>query len=167
MKSPASRCSAAAIAGCSGVQVWTNTSPGALPRPARPATWTSSWIGALGGAEVGQVERDVGVEHADQRDARKVEALRDHLGAEQDVGLAAREAAQHLGRPCRAARATSVSSRSTRASGNAARELALGALRASAGEAQQLRAALRAARRRAARDGRSSGSATRAARRGA
>ena len=40
---------------------------------------------ALGRAEVGAVERVVGAEHADQREARKVVALREHLRADQDV----------------------------------------------------------------------------------
>ena len=43
--------------------------------------------GALGGAEVGQVQGHVGVEHADERDVRKIEALGDHLRAEEHVGL--------------------------------------------------------------------------------
>jgi hypothetical protein len=41
--------------------------------------------GALAGAEVRQVHRDIGVHDADQRDIRKVESLCDHLRAQQDV----------------------------------------------------------------------------------
>ncbi len=50
--------------------------------------------GALGGAEVGQVEREVGIEHADQGDVGEVESLGDHLGADEDVELLAAEVAQ-------------------------------------------------------------------------
>ena len=51
---------------------------------------------ALGRAEVGQAEAHVGVDHAHQRHARKVVALRDHLGADQDVGLPRLERGQRL-----------------------------------------------------------------------
>lgn len=43
----------------------------------------------LSGAEVRQVESDIGVDYADQRDAWKIESLGDHLGAEENVYLAA------------------------------------------------------------------------------
>ena len=39
----------------------------------------------------------VGVDHADQRHVGKVEALGDHLGAEQDVNQTAAEGGQHAG----------------------------------------------------------------------
>jgi hypothetical protein len=42
---------------------------------------------ALGRPEVGQVESGVGRHHADQRHARQVESLGDHLRAHQDVDL--------------------------------------------------------------------------------
>lgn len=41
--------------------------------------------GALGGAEVGDVEADVGVEDTDEGDVGEVEAFGDHLGADEDV----------------------------------------------------------------------------------
>ena len=44
--------------------------------------------GPLGGAEVGQVQRLIGLQHADQRHAREVVALGHHLRPDQDVDLA-------------------------------------------------------------------------------
>ena len=51
---------------------------------------------ALGGAKIRQAEREIGGDHADERDALKIVALRDHLRADQDVDLARRKRAQHL-----------------------------------------------------------------------
>ena len=48
----------------------------------------------LGRAEVGHAEADVGRDDADQRHARKVVALGNHLRADQDVDLAVAEARQ-------------------------------------------------------------------------
>ena len=45
----------------------------------------------LGGALVGQVQRDVGRHDADQRDLRHVEALGDERRADEHVDLAGRE----------------------------------------------------------------------------
>ena len=53
--------------------------------------------GPLGGAEIGQAEADVGRDDADQRDAREVVPLRDHLRADEDVDLAVAEACQQRG----------------------------------------------------------------------
>ena len=50
---------------------------------------------ALGGAEVGQAEAHVRVHDADQGHAWKVVALRDHLGADEDVRLPRLERGQH------------------------------------------------------------------------
>src|SRR6185295_11058000 len=50
---------------------------------------------ALRRTKVRQVEAGVGAQHADQRDAREVVALRDHLRADEDVDLAARDPRQH------------------------------------------------------------------------
>ena len=44
--------------------------------------------GALARAEIGQVQAEVGIHDADERDVRKVQALRDHLRADEDVDLA-------------------------------------------------------------------------------
>ncbi len=52
---------------------------------------------ALGGAEIGDAESDVGRDHADQRHPRKVVAFRNHLGADQDVDVAVAESRQERG----------------------------------------------------------------------
>ena len=44
--------------------------------------------GPLGGTEVGDVEREVGEEHGNERHAGHVVALAHHLGADEDVGVA-------------------------------------------------------------------------------
>ena len=51
---------------------------------------------ALGGAEVGQVQGRVGIDHAHQRDTRKIEPLGDHLRAQQDIDLAVAKRRQGL-----------------------------------------------------------------------
>jgi hypothetical protein len=66
------------------------TRPGRAPRPARPATWVRSWKVRSAGAEVGQPEREIGAQHADQRHAGEVVALGDHLRADEHVDLAPR-----------------------------------------------------------------------------
>src|SRR5688572_22808677 len=53
--------------------------------------------GALAGAEVGQVEPNVGQDDADEGDAREVERLGDQLGANQDVGLVVAELGPDVG----------------------------------------------------------------------
>ena len=66
------------------------TRPGRSPRPARPATCVEQLERPLRGAKVGQVSVWSAQQHADQRHAREVVALGDHLRADQDVDLAAR-----------------------------------------------------------------------------
>ena len=61
---------------------------------------------ALAGAEVGQVQADVGVDDADDGDTGHVEALREHLRADEDVGLAREEGREDA--VVRAARAGDV-----------------------------------------------------------
>jgi hypothetical protein len=57
------------------------TLPGVWPRPARPKS-------ALGGAEVGQAESDIGPHDANQSDSVDVVAFRDHLRADNHVEFA-------------------------------------------------------------------------------
>ncbi|MBE7452555.1 MAG: hypothetical protein HS111_27850 [Kofleriaceae bacterium] len=71
-------------------------------RPGRPARATGAagdlrqeLEGALLGAEVRQRQRGVGAQDADEGDAGEVVALGHHLGADQDVDLAARDPGQH------------------------------------------------------------------------
>ncbi len=52
--------------------------------------------GALGGARVGLREAEIGVDHADQRQAWKVMALGDELGADDQIHLARLDLAQGL-----------------------------------------------------------------------
>ena len=52
--------------------------------------------GTLGGAEVRQLQRKIGVDDAHQRDAREVESLGDHLRAEEHVVLTGAEIREHL-----------------------------------------------------------------------
>ena len=71
------------------------TSPGRSAAPGAARDLGQELERALGGAEVGKAEPDVGVDHADQRHAREVVALGDHLRAHQDVGLARLEGGEH------------------------------------------------------------------------
>ena len=45
--------------------------------------------GALTRAEIGQMKAGIGIDYAHQRNARKVQALGDHLGADEYVDFAA------------------------------------------------------------------------------
>jgi len=65
-----------------GVKVWTMTSP-SLERP-------------LAGAEVRNVQAEVGVEDADKGDVREMQALGDHLGADEDIDLVGLEGGQSI-----------------------------------------------------------------------
>ena len=47
--------------------------------------------GAFGGAEVGDMESDVGLDDADEGDLGEIESLGDHLGADEDVEFAGAE----------------------------------------------------------------------------
>ena len=77
--------------------------------------------GALGGAKVGDVQADVGADHAHQRHRRQVEALRHHLRADQHVGLALQEGGEDLLVRVACRCVTSRSQRSVRACREAAR----------------------------------------------
>jgi len=50
----------------------------------------------LGGAEVGQVQRRVGIDHADERDVRKIQSLGDHLRPQQDADRAVAKPLERL-----------------------------------------------------------------------
>ena len=71
------------------------TLPSIVATPGAAGDLGEQLEGALGGAEVGQAEREIGADHAHQRDAVHVVALGDHLGADQQVDFAGLERAQH------------------------------------------------------------------------
>ena len=76
---------AAAIAGASGAVVWTSTRP-----PARPAAGAAGELRdqrerPLLGAEVGEAQGRVGVDHHAERDVGEVVALGDHLRADEQA----------------------------------------------------------------------------------
>ena len=94
-RSPETR---ACITGCSGWVVCSRTRPGRSARPARPATWCSSWKVRSPARRSPPHQAEVGVDHADQGQVGEVMALGDHLGADQEVELAVADLAQQLGR---------------------------------------------------------------------
>jgi hypothetical protein len=63
---------------------------------------------ALGGAKVGREQALISVENADQRDGRKMMALGQHLGADQDVGTTVARRCKMLVERASAARAVAV-----------------------------------------------------------
>ena len=67
---------------------------GALTAPGPPGDLGQQLKRALGSAEVGKTKPDVGRDDADQRHAREVVPLGDHLRADEDVELTARETAE-------------------------------------------------------------------------
>src|SRR5450755_2288464 len=52
--------------------------------------------GAFARAKIRLVQREVGVNDADERDVRKVQPLRDHLRADEDVNFARAKIAEHF-----------------------------------------------------------------------
>ena len=99
--------------GAPGRYVWTITRPGALAAPCPARDLREQLERPLGRAEVGQVEPGIGAQHADERDAGEVVALRHHLRADEDVDLATRDARQH-GLGLRAARDVAIEPRDAR-----------------------------------------------------
>src|SRR2546423_6201923 len=55
--------------------------------PRSPGNLAQKLEAALRCTEIGQIDSNVSVNHPDESDVRKVQPLRDHLGAEQDVDL--------------------------------------------------------------------------------
>ena len=104
----------------------------------------------LGRAEIGAVERVVGAEHADQREAREIVALGEHLRADEDVDLAGVNALAHRGERALALRAVAVDAHDARCR-KSRRERVLEPLRAVPERQQVDVAALRARARQALR----------------
>ena len=77
-----------------------DSTTGALPAPSPTHHLGQHLKGALRGPVVGQGEADVGQDHAHQGDFGQIQALGQHLGTDEHVGLAAAEVLQeqvHLG----------------------------------------------------------------------
>ena len=129
-------------------------------RPARPATCSSSANRRSVARNSRAVKRVVGAEDADQRQARKVVSLGEHLRADQDVDLARVDRHRASSRMIRLRRVLSRSTRRIRAAGNKLDERALEPLRAEAQRQQVLIAAVRAGARQALPRGRNGDSAS-------
>ena len=86
--------------GCAGNAVCIITSPCRLSRPARPATWMIDCASRSVATKVGAEQALVGVNDADQRQLRKVMTFRQHLRANENIGitLLGRRAVQHRSR---------------------------------------------------------------------
>ncbi len=91
--------------------------------------------------EIRQAEADVGRDHADERHARKVMALGDHLRADEDVELASGEPRQQRGDRAAPADRVAVDARDARA-GKSLADLRLDALGAEADELDELAGAI-------------------------
>ena len=61
------------------------SSPGAFSAAGAADRLGEQLVGPLGGALVGQVQRDVGRHHADQRHGGHIEALGHQRGTDQDI----------------------------------------------------------------------------------
>ena len=112
--SPAASWAAAwRIAAASGASVCDEHPSRALAAPAAPGELGDQREGALLGAEVGEAQRRVGVEHHAQHDIGEVVALGDHLGAHQHPRRRPLEAPQDLEMRAAPPAALSESSRKT------------------------------------------------------
>ena len=89
-----------------------------LPAPGSARHLGKKLERALGGAEVGQPQRDVGADHAHQRHAVDVVSLGDHLRADQQIEFAFVQGSSRRARSLRLPRTVSRSSRPMRAVGN-------------------------------------------------
>ncbi len=88
-----------AARGPSASSACTTTRPAARPAPAAAGELRDERERALLGAEVGEAQRRVGVEHHAERHVREVVALGDHLGADEHAGRRLVEAAQDRAHP--------------------------------------------------------------------
>ena len=120
--------------------------PGRSPRPARPIGLDEELVRPLGGALVGQVERDVGRDDPDERHRRDVEALGDEARPDEDVEPTVGEGVDDPLRRAPALDDVAVEAADAQAR-EAVADLALDALRAAAEVADPRRAAGRAAGR--------------------
>lgn len=69
--------------------------PGPIAAPSAARHLRKNLKRALRGAEVGQIQGKIRLQHADQRDGGEVMAFGDHLRANQDVDVAPPHVAQH------------------------------------------------------------------------
>ena len=130
--------------------------PAALAAAAAPGQLGHERERALLGAEVGEAQRGVGVQHDAERHVREVVPLRHHLRA--DEHARGRRLEAPAARPrCPTCAAASESSRKTGSGSTRPRELALELLGPGAVARHRHRAAVRAQRRHGARGGRSGG----------
>ena len=65
--------------------------PGAFATPGATGDLGQQLKGALGRSEIGHIQGEVRHHYANERYAREVETLRDHLGSDQDIDFAARQ----------------------------------------------------------------------------
>ncbi len=103
----------------SGVKVWMIARPGLLAAAGAADDLREQAERALRRAVVVDIERDVGAEDADERDVFKIQALGDHLRAEQDRDLFFFKLPQELFVPMRRADRVGVHTQHLR-SGNRA-----------------------------------------------
>ena len=136
----------AAYSGCWGIARLHQHLARPLAAPGAARDLRERRVQPLGGAVVGGDQRAVGVQHADQREQREVVALGEQLRADQDVGLAARDALQRARELAAAARAVAVDAHDARLR-EARGERFLDALRAAAHRLQVEVAAGRAGAR--------------------
>src|SRR5882724_5482645 len=59
-----------------------------IPAPGPARHLSQQLKGALAGAEIRHMQRQVGINNSDERDVWKMQTLGDHLGSDQDIGLA-------------------------------------------------------------------------------
>ncbi len=117
--------------------------PGLCPASRAPGDLCEQRKGAFGGGKVGQVQRDIRLDHAHQRYPRQVKPFGDHLRADENVGLAVGEAIKQLLMCVPVARRVAVPAQQARR-GEAALDRILHLLRAQAEVANARTAACRA-----------------------
>src|SRR5207244_2753041 len=121
--------------------------PGRLAAPRAPGHLDEELERALRRAKIGDRERSVRADDADERDVRQIVPLRDHLRADEDVDLARTDAREDLLHVL-AARDVAIEPRDPRLR-ERARERLLELLRAEALEGNRIRVAFVASRRHA------------------
>ena len=117
-------------------RVWMSTRPPLGPRPARPATWLSSWKQRSDARKSGRLIPTSASITPTSVTFAKVEPLGDHLRAEQDVHLAAPHAVENVGVRPLPARGVDIHARDPRGR-EALGQQSLDLLRAEAAPAQR------------------------------
>ena len=79
-----------------GIVALKNDVPGKHASPCPARNLAQDLEGALASPKIGQVKADIGIDYANQGNQGQIQALGDHLGADEDIGLMSHKLIQYL-----------------------------------------------------------------------